>query len=97
MAPFRSPDAIAAPVVGRTLDLAGARIDDSLSDVLAREVWVRHVVMPLERTESTLTVAVAYPFVAKVVDDLTFLTGLCVRFVVGPAPAIHAAIHQLVC
>jgi hypothetical protein len=92
--PFWPPDANAAPVVGRAENLASAHLDDSLLSLLPKAVCERHVVLPLERTATSLTVAVANPFDKNAVDDLQFLTGLSVRIVVAPAGAIKDAIRE---
>ncbi len=56
-------------------DLNNVKIDPAVIKFIPAEVADRHLVIPLNRTGSTLTVAMANPSDIFVIDDLRFMTG----------------------
>ncbi|WP_423839844.1 type IV-A pilus assembly ATPase PilB [Vibrio mytili] len=60
-----------------------------------RELITRHHALPLERTSSTLTLAVADPTNQQAEDDFRFATGLQIELVIADFAELSAAIRRL--
>ncbi|MCG6339603.1 type IV-A pilus assembly ATPase PilB [Vibrio alginolyticus] len=60
-----------------------------------RELITRHNALPLQRTSSTLLLAVADPTNQRAEDDFRFATGLQVELVLGEFSQLSAAIRRL--
>ncbi|EGR0198304.1 type IV-A pilus assembly ATPase PilB [Vibrio alginolyticus] len=60
-----------------------------------RELITRHNALPLQRTSSTLLLAVADPTNQQAEDDFRFATGLQVELVLGDFSQLSAAIRRL--
>ncbi|EOX4804413.1 type IV-A pilus assembly ATPase PilB [Vibrio alginolyticus] len=60
-----------------------------------RELITRHNALPLQRTSSTLLLAVADPTNQQAEDDFRFATGLQVELVLGEFSQLSAAIRRL--
>ncbi|EJN8559863.1 TPA: type IV-A pilus assembly ATPase PilB [Vibrio alginolyticus] len=60
-----------------------------------RELITRHNALPLQRTSSTLLLAVADPTNQQAEDDFRFATGLQVELVLGELSQLSAAIRRL--
>ena len=73
------------------IDLREFDIDPETIALIPREVVRKHKVIPVNRTGSTLIVAMADPSNIFAVDDIKFLTGYNVEVVVGSEDAIEEA------
>ncbi len=80
----------AVPVV----DLGAVEIDPAVVKLIPAEVVQKYTVMPIRRSGSTLTVAMADPTEVLAIDDIKFLTSYTVAPVVASEAAILAAINK---
>jgi type IV pilus assembly protein PilB len=74
------------------VDLSRFEVDPRILKLVPGDVASRHLVLPLKRDGRTLTVAVADPSNAGVVDDLKFIT----RYDIFPVVAGEYTLRQLV-
>ncbi|RLB49008.1 MAG: type II secretion system protein GspE, partial [Deltaproteobacteria bacterium] len=77
------------------IDLSAIEIDDELAKLASREVCERHIIVPVARTGSAVTVAMADPTNLNAIDDIKFLTGFNVDVVVASEAAIFEAIERV--
>jgi type IV pilus assembly protein PilB len=77
------------------IDLSAIEIDDELAKLASREVCERHIIVPVARTGSAITVAMADPTNLNAIDDIKFLTGFNVDVVVASEAAIFEAIERV--
>jgi type IV pilus assembly protein PilB len=75
------------------IDLSALSIDKELAKLVTREVCERHTIVPVARTGSAITVAMADPTNLNAIDDIKFLTGYNVDVVVASETAILEAIE----
>jgi type IV pilus assembly protein PilB len=76
------------------IDLAGVVLDKDLTKLVSREVCERHHIIPVARSGSSVTVAMADPTNLNAIDDIKFLTGYNVDVVVAAEGAITEAIEK---
>ena len=77
-----------------SIDLAEFDIDIDIIKLIPKEVVLKHQVVPVNRTGSTLIVAMSDPSNIFAVDDIKFLTGYNVEVVVASEQAIEAAVEK---
>ena len=77
-----------------SINLSEFEIDADVLKVLPKEVVTRHQVIPVNRTGSTLIVAMADPSNIYAVDDIKFITGLKIDVVVASEQAIAESIEK---
>jgi type IV pilus assembly protein PilB len=77
-----------------SVNLAEIDIPDNIIELIPREVAERHQAMPVNRSGSTLVVAMADPSNIYAIDDLKFMTGYNIEVVVSSESAIENAINQ---
>ena len=77
-----------------SINLSEFEIDAEVLKVLPKEVVTRHQVIPVNRTGSTLIVAMADPSNIYAVDDIKFITGLKIDVVVASEQAIAESIEK---
>jgi type IV pilus assembly protein PilB len=76
------------------INLEEYEIDPEVLKLVSKEVCEKHKVMPLARTGSSLTLAMADPTNLHALDDIKFLTGYNVDPCVAAENAIIAAIER---
>lgn len=69
-------------------------IDEATIKHIPADVAQKYMVIPIERTGSTLTVALADPSNVFALDDIRFITGYQVEPVVAAEASIHEAIQK---
>ncbi len=74
-----------------SINLADFDIDREIIKLVPREVVKKHQIIPINRTGSTLIVAMADPSNIFAIDDIKFLTGYNVEVVVASEEAIAEA------
>jgi type IV pilus assembly protein PilB len=77
------------------IDLAAVEVDPELARLVSREVCERHTIVPVSRTGSSVTVAMADPTNLNAIDDIKFLTGYNVDVVVASETAILETIERV--
>jgi type IV pilus assembly protein PilB len=77
------------------IDLASVEVDPELARLVSREVCERHTIVPVSRTGSSVTVAMADPTNLNAIDDIKFLTGYNVDVVVASETAILETIERV--
>ena len=77
-----------------SINLSEFEIDQEVLKVLPKEVVTRHQVIPVNRTGSTLIVAMADPSNIYAVDDIKFITGMKIDVVVASEQAIAESIEK---
>jgi type IV pilus assembly protein PilB len=75
-------------------DLNNVKVDPAIIKLIPAEVADRHLIIPLSRTGSTLTVAMANPSDIFVIDDLRFMTGYNINPMVAPETSIRNALNR---
>jgi type IV pilus assembly protein PilB len=75
------------------IDLRTIELDEKLTKLVTQEVCERHTIIPVRRSGSTVTVAMADPTNLNAIDDIKFLTGYNVEVVVAAESAILDAIE----
>ena len=75
-----------------TVDIATHQIDPEVVRLIPEDVARKYLVLPVNRTGSTLVVAMADPSNIFAIDDIKFLTGYNVESVVASEGAIKKAI-----
>jgi type IV pilus assembly protein PilB len=77
------------------IDLPSCSIDPHTLRLVPVDLVKRSNLLPVERRDGTLTVAVADPTDLSGLDDVAFTTGLSVVPVLAPLSALRARIHEL--
>ena len=77
-----------------SVNLADVELDPDVLKILPKEVVTRHQVVPVNRSGSTLIVAMADPSNIFALDDIKFITKLNIEVVVASEQAIADAIEQ---
>ena len=77
-----------------SIDLNEFDIEADIIKLIPKEVVLKHQVIPINRTGSTLIVAMADPSNIFAIDDIKFLTGYNVEVVVASEQAIEAAVEK---
>ncbi len=76
------------------INLAHFDIDPNVIRLVPAEISQKHMVIPINRTGSVLTVAMADPSNIFAIDDIKFLTGFKVEPVVAAETSIKSAINK---
>jgi type IV pilus assembly protein PilB len=76
----------------KAINLNAVELDPELLKLIPKDVAQKHLVVPLERAGSTLTVAMSDPSNIYAIDELKFLTQYNIRPMVAPEAAIEATI-----
>jgi type IV pilus assembly protein PilB len=76
------------------IDLTALEVDRELAKLVTREVCERHTIVPVARSGSSITVAMADPTNLNAIDDIKFLTGYNVDVVVASETAILETIQS---
>jgi type IV pilus assembly protein PilB len=77
-----------------SINLRHFEIDDTVIDLIPSEVAQKYLVVPVNRTGATLTIAMADPTNVFAMDDIKFMTGYNVEPVVASEMAIREAIEN---
>ncbi len=77
-----------------SIDLNEFDIEPDIIKLIPKEVVLKHQVVPVNRTGSTLIVAMADPSNIFAIDDIKFLTGYNVEVVVASEQAIEGAVEK---
>ncbi len=77
-----------------SINLRHFEIDASVINLIPSEVAQKYLVLPVNRTGATLTIAMADPTNVFAMDDIKFMTGYNVEPVVASEMAIREAIEQ---
>jgi len=77
-----------------SINLRHFEIDESVINLIPCEVSQKYLVVPVNRTGATLTIAMADPTNVFAMDDIKFMTGYNVEPVVASEMAIREAIDQ---
>jgi type IV pilus assembly protein PilB len=77
-----------------SINLRHFEIDDSVINLIPSEVAQKYLVVPVNRTGATLTIAMADPTNVFAMDDIKFMTGYNVEPVVASEMAIREAIES---
>src|SRR5678810_629427 len=77
-----------------SIDLAHFEIDPAIIKVVPGEVARKYMVLPVNRTGATLTIAMSDPTNVFAMDDIKFMTGYNVEPVVASEVAIREAIEK---
>ena len=77
-----------------SIDLNEFDIESDIIKLIPKEVVLKHQVVPVNRTGSTLIVAMADPSNIFAIDDIKFLTGYNVEVVVASEQAIESAVEK---
>ncbi len=77
-----------------SINLRHFEIDESVIDLIPAEVSQKYLVVPVNRTGATLTIAMADPTNVFAMDDIQFRTGYNVEPVVASETAIREAIEN---
>ncbi len=75
-------------------DLANVKIDPDVLKLVPAEVANKHLLIPLSRTGSILTVAMANPSDIFAIDDIRFMTGYNVKPMVASITSIQNALNR---
>ncbi len=78
-----------------TVELSTCSIDGSLRGLVPYDVVCRHLVLPVRKTTSRLSLAMADPTNASLLDDLRFRTGLHIIPMVATESDLRTAISHL--
>ncbi len=76
------------------IDLESFEIDEELTELMPREICLKHMVFPVSKAGNTLVVAFADPSNIFVKDDLQFLTRHKIEVMVASEVAILRAIER---
>ncbi len=77
-----------------SIDLAHFEVDPSIIRIIPPETARKYQVLPLSRSERTLTLAMADPANVFAMDDVAFITGYAVEPVVASESSVEAAIEK---
>lgn len=72
------------------IQLHGLELDKSVVDLVPATIAQKHTLIPVKRTEQTLTIAMIDPTNIAALNDLKFVTGLDVAVVIASEAAIKA-------
>lgn len=75
-------------------DLKHAKIDPDILKLVPAEVANKHLLIPLSRNGSTLTVAMANPADIFAIDDLRFMTGYNIQAMVASESSIRTFLNK---
>ena len=78
-----------------SINLAEFEIDPEVLKLIPKEVVTRHQVVPINKTGSTLIVAMADPSNIYAIDDIKFITKFQIEVVVASEQAIAETIDKL--
>ena len=78
-----------------TIELSTCSIDDHLRELLPLEVVQQHLVVPVKKTASRITLAMVDPTNSSLLDELRFRTGLHITPMVATESDIRKAIRQM--
>jgi type IV pilus assembly protein PilB len=70
-------------------------VDTSLLSLLSKETALRYAVIPIEKEDNELTVAMSDPLDYYTIDDLKLSTGFKIKSVIATKEEIMNAIHKL--
>jgi len=76
------------------INLSEFEIDSEVINLVPRDVAEKHVLIPINRSGSTISVAMSDPSNIFAVDDIKFITGYNVEVMVASEDAIKAAIER---
>jgi type IV pilus assembly protein PilB len=76
------------------LDLSAAKIDPAIIKLIPAAVANKHLVIPVGRAGSVLSVAMANPSDIFAIDDIRFMTGYSVKPMVAPESSIRYALNK---
>ena len=77
-----------------SINLRHFEIDEQVCKLIPAEVAQKYLIMPVNRTGATLTIAMVDPTNVFAMDDIKFMTGYNVEPVVASEIAIREAIDQ---
>ena len=77
-----------------SINLRHFEIDEAILKLIPSEVAQKYLIIPINRTGATLTIAMADPTNVFAMDDIKFMTGYNVEPVVASEMAIREAIDQ---
>jgi len=75
-------------------DLSNIKIDPAVIKLIPAELADKHLLIPLSRAGSVLTIAMANPSDIFAIDDVRFMTGYNVKPMVAPESAIRNALNR---
>jgi type IV pilus assembly protein PilB len=75
-------------------DLSNVKIDPAVIKLVPAELADKHLLIPLSRAGSVLTVAMANPSDIFAIDDVRFMTGYNVKPMVAPESSIRNALNR---
>ena len=78
-----------------TIELSTCSIDDNLRELLPLEVVQQHLVVPVKKTASRITLAMVDPTNSSLLDELRFRTGLHITPMVATESDIRKTIRQM--
>ncbi len=76
------------------IDLSAIEIAPPVIQLIPSKIVQKHLVIPVNRVGSKLTVAMVDPFNVAAIDDITFLTGYHVEIMIASESSIRKAIDQ---
>ncbi len=77
-----------------SVDLSEVQIDDSVLNLIPRDLCIKYTMIPVSRSGAKVTVAMADPANVFALDDIKFSTGYNVEPVVATESALIAAIDR---
>ncbi|MBM2837191.1 MAG: tapB, partial [candidate division NC10 bacterium] len=75
-------------------DLSNVKIDPAVLKLVPAELADKHLLIPLSRAGSVLTIAMANPSDIFAIDDVRFMTGYNVKPMVAPESSIRNALNR---
>jgi type IV pilus assembly protein PilB len=75
-------------------DLSNIKIDPAVIKLIPAELADKHLLIPLSRAGSVLTIAMANPSDIFAIDDVRFMTGYNVKPMVAPESSIRNALNR---
>ncbi len=76
------------------IDLSAAKIDPAIIKLIPAAVANKHLLIPVGRAGSVLSVAMANPSDIFAIDDIRFMTGYSVKPMVAPETSIRYALNK---
>jgi len=77
-----------------SVNLSDIKIPENIIELIPREVCERHQCLPVNRSGSTLVIAMADPSNIYAIDDLKFMTGYNIEVVVASESSIESSINK---
>jgi len=77
-----------------SVDLGTIKIDPTIVKLIPAEIANKHLIIPLSRNGSVLTVALANPADIFTLDEIRFMTGYNIKPVVAPESSIRNALNR---